>query len=148
MKPIFFILILILVGCTKNVPYEINYIVSNEKKYNSSRIRFSDVGYKEIEFEVLFLSKNTKCFLNFYYSSLVGDKDQVMKVSTGDQNLEELCHCMKGKQRLLLSDRLSEIIIDSLKDGKKISIIHNKSTINIDGQEFITAYEKAVKKNP
>lgn len=146
MKRFFFIFMLLVASCTKNTSYEVDRISSDNQKYNSSRLRFSDKNYKEMELEILFLSNNTKCFINFYRNIIKDEKDKLIKISTDDKDLEEVCLCMKGKQRLLLTERHTEIIIDSLKAGKKISIIHNKSTINIDGQEFAIAYKNAGKK--
>jgi hypothetical protein len=141
----FVVIFMSLTGCINNLPYELDHTVSEKKAYRSSRLRFSESNYKEIELEILFLSNNIKCFLNFYHTKIKNEKDQLIKLQINEQEITAICFCMKGKQRLVIPDETSKILIDSLNDGKEISIIHNKSTISIGGQEFIEAYKKITK---
>ena len=132
-------------GCTKNGSYNVESITSKEKQYRSYRMRFPDSRYKEVELEILFLSNNVKCFLNFYRNTI---DNKIVKISTDDESFEETCFSLKGNQRLLLSERLTKLLIDYLKDGKKISIIHNNNSITIDGKEYIKTYENRIVNKP
>jgi len=140
----FFIIFILSSSCVRNNSYEVENISSGEEKYRSFRMRFPDSKYKEVELEILFLSNNTKCFLNFYRNAVENSQDRLVKISTDNESFEETCFCLKGNQRILLTEKLTKLLIDHLKDGKKISIIHNKSIITIDGKKFTEAYENSI----
>ncbi len=140
----FFVIFILFSGCVKNKSYEVENVSSKEERYRSFRMRFPDSSYKEVELEILFLSDNTKCFLNFYRNAIENSQDRQVKISTDDTSFEETCFCLKGNQRILLTEKLTRLLIDHLKDGKKISIIHNRSTITIDGKNFTEAYKNSI----
>jgi len=141
---LFFIILILLSSCIRSKSYDVENVTSGEKQYRSYRMRFPDSSYKEAELEILFLSNNIKCFLNLYRSAVENNQDKLVKISTDDESFEEICFCLKGNQRILLTEKLTKLLIDYLKNGKKTSIIHNKSIITIDGKEYKKAYENSV----
>ncbi|HSW73181.1 MAG TPA: hypothetical protein VLG44_07250 [Chlamydiales bacterium] len=96
-----------------------------------------------LEFELLHYQDKTKGYINIF-SQKVPSHEGLASIALQIEEMayEELVPLLKGEQKLLLSDKIIDLIVTALKEGKKVKVSLEGYEDVLEPQDFITHIKK------
>lgn len=138
----FFVLFL-LTACSNHSNWQSSHIYSQDKKHTSRRFVFQDPIAKELTLEIIVYHLSTKCYLHSLDILPPSEDRQIpITIQSRDKTFTGNAYCLKGGQKVVFSDDLSDKLLDLLKDKQQITIYCNQSELDVLPDDFIDLFEK------
>ncbi|PIS01417.1 MAG: hypothetical protein COT84_02385 [Chlamydiae bacterium CG10_big_fil_rev_8_21_14_0_10_35_9] len=137
-------LLLLITSCATKSNWHLSQIDSQEVQYRSSRFVYHPDKYCDLELELVCYQNETKAFINLLHEALIQENNKpiLLTFTIDGTSYEGATYLLKGGQRLQISEPLTDKLINSLQQGKEISIILNSSQLDIDPGNFTKIYAK------
>lgn len=96
-----------------------------------------------LEFELLHYQDKTKGYINIFAQKVPSHEGLAsIALQIDELTYEELVPLLKGEQKLLLSDKIIDLIINALKDGKMVKISLEGYEEVLEPQDFMTYFKR------
>ncbi|OGN65137.1 MAG: hypothetical protein A3E80_02335 [Chlamydiae bacterium RIFCSPHIGHO2_12_FULL_49_9] len=119
------LLLLLAAACSSNAQWQLDGIASQNKAFDSARLRYLDAESTPLVFEMLRIGETVESFLSLSRFHLTPtDEDKVLvTLSLGEEKTEVLLPLLKGGMRLHLPHELTEELTRALQNGLEVSIV-------------------------
>ena len=120
------LIFLLLAGCTAQNPWSYDSIDAGDPLFNSKRLTYTAPnGYPPWKIECLEMGANKSVSISLMQHRFHSEEPTKIKVSLSIEGdlFEEWTPIFEGLMKVVLSDSMGNLLIQSLQEGKKVGIL-------------------------
>ncbi len=135
------LLLFLLSSCYKPSPWAFRQIRSEETSFNSTKLTYASCdSVNEIDLEFLHHQDLVRAYLNVHSRpvppSNEDPKGALVIIKAGTEEWRFMAYRLEGGQRLLLPQEATDLLVDLLKNLKKVTLSMSGYRTTIDPEDF------------
>lgn len=150
MNRVLFYLPLIFVSCSEiNQPWKFDAIATQNKVFDSSRITYFDPINSPLHFEIIHSDTGLNAFISLTKYQFRTSEEGYLHIDfeIDGMKYEDSLPLLEGGMRLCLSQDRTQALINSLCNGKKVTILVDGFEQSITPNQFKNLYAKMNRPN-
>lgn len=139
-----FFLLVLLAACSTKSDWSYQKMPASRESFASRKLTYTGKNrFHGLELELLHLKDKIYGYINIFSQKVPSHEGLAsIAIKIDEKTHEELVPLLKGEQRLLLSDKIIDLITGALLSGKSVKILLEGYEDELEPQDFHTQFRK------